>query len=146
MCRMVIFYDLSIVVYLHAQMFWHSLSNLHFPSSLSHFCFDPRCRVTPSDGDASPTDAPGCSDRTDGATGSTGATALPAASTLSLPVSQGKPSLRRIKGRLHRSKSLDSLDLLDSNVSLDYRSAFRSTTTWTTESWFYVRLVLNVLL
>ncbi|KAK5902070.1 hypothetical protein CesoFtcFv8_007364 [Champsocephalus esox] len=30
---------------------------------------------------------------------------------------QGKPSLRRIKGRIHRSKSLDSLDLLDSNVS-----------------------------
>ncbi|XP_071059644.1 tight junction protein ZO-1 isoform X9 [Pseudochaenichthys georgianus] len=28
---------------------------------------------------------------------------------------QGKPSLRRIKGRIHRSKSLDSLDLLDSN-------------------------------
>ncbi|KAL6474321.1 hypothetical protein MHYP_G00178820 [Metynnis hypsauchen] len=30
---------------------------------------------------------------------------------------QGKPSLRRIKGRIHRSKSLDSIDLLDSNVS-----------------------------
>ncbi|KAK2867417.1 hypothetical protein Q8A67_025534 [Cirrhinus molitorella] len=29
----------------------------------------------------------------------------------------GKPSLRRIKGRIHRSKSLDSIDLLDSNVS-----------------------------
>ncbi|KAM4573476.1 tight junction protein 1 isoform 5-T5 [Odontesthes bonariensis] len=28
---------------------------------------------------------------------------------------QGKPSLRRIKGRIHRSKSLDSIDLLDSN-------------------------------
>ncbi|XP_076839346.1 tight junction protein 1 [Brachyhypopomus gauderio] len=28
-------------------------------------------------------------------------------------VSQGKPSLRRIKGRIHRSKSLDSIDLLD---------------------------------
>ncbi|XP_057185401.1 tight junction protein ZO-1 isoform X6 [Triplophysa rosa] len=27
----------------------------------------------------------------------------------------GKPSLRRIKGRIHRSKSLDSIDLLDSN-------------------------------
>ncbi|KAL7831196.1 hypothetical protein SRHO_G00306990 [Serrasalmus rhombeus] len=31
-------------------------------------------------------------------------------------VSQGKPSLRRIKGRIHRSKSLDSIDLLDCNV------------------------------
>ena len=31
---------------------------------------------------------------------------------------QGKPSLRRIKGRIHRSKSLDSLDLLDSNVGV----------------------------
>ncbi|KAI5626160.1 tight junction protein ZO-1 isoform X13 [Silurus asotus] len=30
-------------------------------------------------------------------------------------VSQGKPSLRRIKGRVHRSKSLDSIDLLDCN-------------------------------
>ncbi|XP_073764688.1 tight junction protein 1 isoform X6 [Danio rerio] len=29
--------------------------------------------------------------------------------------SQGKPSLRRIKGRIHRSKSLDSMDLLDCN-------------------------------
>ncbi|XP_059366648.1 tight junction protein ZO-1-like isoform X11 [Carassius carassius] len=29
--------------------------------------------------------------------------------------SQGKPSLRRIKGRIHRSKSLDSIDLLDCN-------------------------------
>ncbi|XP_051776417.1 tight junction protein ZO-1 isoform X11 [Erpetoichthys calabaricus] len=29
--------------------------------------------------------------------------------------SQGKPSLRRIKGRIHRSKSLDSIELLDSN-------------------------------
>ncbi|KAG7473423.1 hypothetical protein MATL_G00095700 [Megalops atlanticus] len=38
-----------------------------------------------------------------------------AASSVSL--SQGKPSLRRIKGRIHRSKSLDSIDLLDSNVS-----------------------------
>ncbi|XP_062845757.1 tight junction protein ZO-1 isoform X4 [Trichomycterus rosablanca] len=28
-------------------------------------------------------------------------------------VSQGKPSLRRIKGRMHRSKSLDSMDLAD---------------------------------
>ncbi|XP_065123605.1 tight junction protein 1 isoform X4 [Paramisgurnus dabryanus] len=30
-------------------------------------------------------------------------------------VSQGKPSLRRIKGRIHRSKSLDSMDLLEGN-------------------------------
>ncbi|KAK7891035.1 hypothetical protein WMY93_022998 [Mugilogobius chulae] len=29
---------------------------------------------------------------------------------------KGKPSLRRIKGRIHRSKSLDSIDLLDSNT------------------------------
>ncbi|XP_048828985.1 tight junction protein ZO-1-like isoform X3 [Brienomyrus brachyistius] len=28
---------------------------------------------------------------------------------------QGRPSLRRIKGRIHRSKSLDSMDLLDCN-------------------------------
>ncbi|XP_061887202.1 tight junction protein ZO-1 isoform X16 [Entelurus aequoreus] len=41
--------------------------------------------------------------------------AMPATSTLSLPMSQGKPSLRRIKGRIHRSKSLDSMDLLDAN-------------------------------
>ena len=32
---------------------------------------------------------------------------------------QGKPSLRRIKGRIHRSKSLDSIDLLDAHVSAD---------------------------
>ncbi|XP_064192046.1 tight junction protein ZO-1-like isoform X8 [Anguilla rostrata] len=40
------------------------------------------------------------------------------ASTAAAPpasVSQGKPSLRRIKGRIHRSKSLDSIDLLESN-------------------------------
>ncbi|XP_061773293.1 tight junction protein ZO-1-like isoform X10 [Nerophis ophidion] len=37
-------------------------------------------------------------------------TAASSASTI-----QGKPSLRRIKGRIHRSKSLDSLDLFDSN-------------------------------
>uniref|UniRef100_A0A7N6B9T8 Zona occludens protein 1 n=1 Tax=Anabas testudineus TaxID=64144 RepID=A0A7N6B9T8_ANATE len=49
------------------------------------------------------------------ATGGAGAMAMPATSTLSLPMSQGKPSLRRIKGRIHRSKSLDSIDLLDSN-------------------------------
>lgn len=110
---------------LHAQMFWYFLSTLHFPTFLSRFCFVPRCRVTPSDGDTSPTDAPGCSDGTVGATGGTGATALPATSTLSLPMSQGKPSLRRIKGRMHRSKSLDSLDLLDSNVSLIYSAASR---------------------
>ncbi|CAL8294708.1 unnamed protein product [Boreogadus saida] len=29
---------------------------------------------------------------------------------------QGKPSLRRIKGRIHRSKSLDSIDLLDAHL------------------------------
>ncbi|XP_069383846.1 tight junction protein ZO-1 isoform X9 [Paralichthys olivaceus] len=33
----------------------------------------------------------------------------------SASTAQGKPSLRRIKGRIHRSKSLDSIDLLDSN-------------------------------
>ncbi|XP_040052297.1 tight junction protein 1 isoform X12 [Gasterosteus aculeatus] len=69
--------------------------------------------VTPQDGDTSPSGDPGCSDRATGASG--GAMAMPATSTLSLPVSQGKPSLRRIKGRIHRSKSLDSMDLLDSN-------------------------------
>ncbi|KAM8894449.1 tight junction protein 1 isoform 6-T6 [Spinachia spinachia] len=69
--------------------------------------------VTPQDGDTSPSGDPGCSDRATGASGS--AMAMPATSTLSLPVSQGKPSLRRIKGRIHRSKSLDSMDLLDSN-------------------------------
>ncbi|CAL8403974.1 unnamed protein product [Boreogadus saida] len=41
-----------------------------------------------------------------------------ASSTLSLPMSQGKPSLRRIKGRIHRSKSLDSMDLLDAGEQL----------------------------
>ncbi|XP_030650061.1 tight junction protein ZO-1 [Chanos chanos] len=44
----------------------------------------------------------------DGASASTAAPPVVAAS-------QGKPSLRRIKGRIHRSKSLDSIDLLDSN-------------------------------
>ncbi|XP_056600964.1 tight junction protein ZO-1 isoform X8 [Triplophysa dalaica] len=42
----------------------------------------------------------------------------PAASVAAPPaatVSQGKPSLRRIKGRIHKSKSLDSIDLLDGN-------------------------------
>ena len=76
------------------------------------------CRVTPPDGDPSPSGAPGCSDGPVGATCGAGAMALPAISTLSLPMSQGKPSLRRIKGRIHRSKSLDSLDLLDANVRL----------------------------
>ncbi|XP_030582228.1 tight junction protein ZO-1 isoform X4 [Archocentrus centrarchus] len=71
--------------------------------------------VTPPDGDLSPSGAPGCLDEPIGATGGAGAMAMPATSTLSLPMSQGKPSLRRIKGRIHRSKSLDSLDLLDSN-------------------------------
>ncbi|XP_069380863.1 tight junction protein ZO-1 isoform X7 [Paralichthys olivaceus] len=71
--------------------------------------------VTPSDGDASPSGNPGCSDGASGATGGAGAMAMPATSTLSLPMSQGKPSLRRIKGRIHRSKSLDSMDLLDAN-------------------------------
>ncbi|XP_030232260.1 tight junction protein ZO-1 isoform X3 [Gadus morhua] len=42
-----------------------------------------------------------------------------ASSTLSLPMSQGKPSLRRIKGRIHRSKSLDSMDLLDSGAAME---------------------------
>lgn len=69
-------------------------------------------RVTPQDGDTSP------SAELPGATGGAGAMAIPATSTLSLPMSQGKPSLRRIKGRIHRSKSLDSMDLLDSNVGL----------------------------
>uniref|UniRef100_A0A8C2X5W9 Zona occludens protein 1 n=1 Tax=Cyclopterus lumpus TaxID=8103 RepID=A0A8C2X5W9_CYCLU len=65
--------------------------------------------------ETSPSGAPGCSDGSTGATGGAGAMAMPATSTLSLPMSQGKPSLRRIKGRIHRSKSLDSMDLLDSN-------------------------------
>ncbi|XP_044206627.1 tight junction protein ZO-1 isoform X9 [Thunnus albacares] len=71
--------------------------------------------VTPPDGETSPSGAPGCSDEPLGATGGAGAMAMSATSTLLLPVSQGKPSLRRIKGRIHRSKSLDSIDLLDSN-------------------------------
>ncbi|XP_045888493.1 tight junction protein ZO-1 isoform X7 [Micropterus dolomieu] len=71
--------------------------------------------VTPQDGDTSPPGDPGCSDGLTGATGGAGAMAMPATSTLSLPMSQGKPSLRRIKGRIHRSKSLDSIDLLDSS-------------------------------
>lgn len=70
--------------------------------------------MTPSDGDTSPSGA----DEPTGATGGTGAMAISATSTLSLPMSQGKPSLRRIKGRIHRSKSLDSIDLLESNVRL----------------------------
>ncbi|XP_070824002.1 tight junction protein ZO-1 isoform X8 [Chaetodon trifascialis] len=71
--------------------------------------------VTPQDGETSPSGGPGCSDGPIGAIGGAGAMAMPATSTLSLPMSQGKPSLRRIKGRIHRSKSLDSIDLLDSN-------------------------------
>ncbi|XP_078031361.1 tight junction protein 1 isoform X13 [Epinephelus lanceolatus] len=71
--------------------------------------------VTPPDGETSPSGAPGCADGLTGAIGGAGAMAMPATSTLSLPMSQGKPSLRRIKGRIHRSKSLDSMDLLDSN-------------------------------
>ncbi|KAI1889543.1 hypothetical protein AGOR_G00163950 [Albula goreensis] len=39
------------------------------------------------------------------------------AAASSVSVSQGKPSLRRIKGRIHRSKSLDSIDLLDCNIT-----------------------------
>ncbi|XP_063335548.1 tight junction protein ZO-1 isoform X3 [Pelmatolapia mariae] len=42
-------------------------------------------------------------------------TAGSATAASSVSTSQGKPSLRRIKGRIHRSKSLDSIDLLDSN-------------------------------
>ncbi|TWW67987.1 hypothetical protein D4764_02G0010280 [Takifugu flavidus] len=68
--------------------------------------------VTPQDGDTSPSGA----DEPTGATGGAGAMAISASSTLSLPMSQGKPSLRRIKGRIHRSKSLDSIELLDSSV------------------------------
>lgn len=75
-------------------------------------------RVTPQDGDTSPSGARGGLDEPAGATGGAGAMAIPATSTLSLPMSQGKPSLRRIKGRIHRSKSLDSIDLLDSNVRM----------------------------
>ncbi|XP_029701775.1 tight junction protein ZO-1 isoform X3 [Takifugu rubripes] len=67
--------------------------------------------VTPQDGDTSPSGA----DEPTGATGGAGAMAISASSTLSLPMSQGKPSLRRIKGRIHRSKSLDSIELLDSS-------------------------------
>ncbi|CAL8325659.1 unnamed protein product [Gadus morhua 'NCC'] len=38
---------------------------------------------------------------------------------------QGKPSLRRIKGRIHRSKSLDSIDLLDA-----HSTAMEETVIW----------------
>ncbi|XP_072290617.1 tight junction protein 1 isoform X10 [Eucyclogobius newberryi] len=38
---------------------------------------------------------------------------------------KGKPSLRRIKGRIHRSKSLDSIDLLDS-----HSAAMEETVIW----------------
>ncbi|KYO21406.1 hypothetical protein Y1Q_0001622 [Alligator mississippiensis] len=34
----------------------------------------------------------------------------------SCSVSQGKPSLRRIKGRIHRSKSLDSIDFCEFSI------------------------------
>uniref|UniRef100_A0AAQ4S5B4 Zona occludens protein 1 n=1 Tax=Gasterosteus aculeatus aculeatus TaxID=481459 RepID=A0AAQ4S5B4_GASAC len=40
---------------------------------------------------------------------------LPPRKPSSVSTIQGKPSLRRIKGRICRSKSLDSIDLLDSN-------------------------------
>ncbi|KPP78163.1 hypothetical protein Z043_102355, partial [Scleropages formosus] len=40
----------------------------------------------------------------------------------SVSASQGKPSLRRIKGRIHRSKSLDSMDLLDCNFPKEEES------------------------
>uniref|UniRef100_A0A8C2KSZ4 Zona occludens protein 1 n=1 Tax=Cyprinus carpio TaxID=7962 RepID=A0A8C2KSZ4_CYPCA len=43
------------------------------------------------------------------------ATAASAVTPPAAAASQGKPSLRRIKGRIHRSKSLDSIDLLDCN-------------------------------
>ncbi|CAL8373359.1 unnamed protein product [Arctogadus glacialis] len=39
-------------------------------------------------------------------------------SSLTPECALGKPSLRRIKGRIHRSKSLDSIDLLDAHVSV----------------------------
>lgn len=101
------------------QRFWCRVSPCVFLTSSLFLCLC-RCRVTPPDGETSPSGAPGCSDEPSGATGGAGAMAMPATSTLSLPMSQGKPSLRRIKGRIHRSKSLDSIDLLDSNVSLDH--------------------------
>uniref|UniRef100_A0A671VBI8 Zona occludens protein 1 n=1 Tax=Sparus aurata TaxID=8175 RepID=A0A671VBI8_SPAAU len=96
------------------QRFWCRVSPCVFLTSSLFLCLC-RCRVTPPDGETSPSGAPGCSDEPSGATGGAGAMAMPATSTLSLPMSQGKPSLRRIKGRIHRSKSLDSIDLLDSN-------------------------------
>ncbi|KAM9529185.1 tight junction protein 1-like isoform 12-T12 [Salvelinus alpinus] len=43
-----------------------------------------------------------------------GSGSISASSSVS-SIHQAKPSLRRIKGRIHRSKSLDSIDLLDSN-------------------------------
>lgn len=109
---------------LHWQISLHALT---FPKTISSASFCPCvyrliisnpklhlccCRVTPQDGDASPSGA----DEPTGATGGAGAMAISACSTLSLPMSQGKPSLRRIKGRIHRSKSLDSIDLLESSV------------------------------
>ena len=76
-------------VYLLALMLCccFSLSSSSHPPS----CADPRIHPSPTAGSI---------------------TAASSASTV-----QGKPSLRRIKGRIHRSKSLDSIDLLDSNVS-----------------------------
>ena len=61
-----------------------------FPVNLKKLNFSSSFRVTPS------------SENPNGATSS---------------VSQGKPSLRRIKGRLHRSKSLDSIDFCELTVS-----------------------------
>ncbi|XP_028971093.2 tight junction protein ZO-1 isoform X4 [Esox lucius] len=43
-----------------------------------------------------------------------GSGSISASSSVST-IHQAKPSLRRIKGRIHRSKSLDSIDLLDAN-------------------------------
>lgn len=58
---------------------------------------------------------------------------------------QGKPSLRRIKGRIHRSKSLDSIDLLDSNVSNcklnELMSCYTITDTIITEGTLYWRIL-----
>ncbi|KAK6309358.1 hypothetical protein J4Q44_G00208210 [Coregonus suidteri] len=45
-----------------------------------------------------------------------GSGSISASSSVST-IHQAKPSLRRIKGRIHRSKSLDSIDLLDSNTA-----------------------------
>ncbi|XP_028811883.1 tight junction protein ZO-1 isoform X6 [Denticeps clupeoides] len=73
-------------------------------------CIPPKRQlwVTPTDG-AAPAIATAADDCLPAVPAS-----ISASSTLA--VGQGKPSLRRIKGRIHRSKSLDSMDLLDSNV------------------------------